>query len=335
MKKSLTFIALALVAASAACGGASKDATQPPDTTVTPPPPPPPPPDTSHTNPPPPPPPPAPGPAAVVFAAGNVGRCVPNGGAEATARMIDTSAAAVFMLGNTASPRSTADNITCGYEPFWGKFKAKTYATMGNLDVTDTTTRDAGAYYAYWNDRAGPAGKGWYSFDLNGWHVVVLNTEGGTTTYNAASEQQAWLAADLSASTAKCKLAIFHRPFVYSGSAGASMNSNLGSIWAKLMAGGVDLVLVGGQYTYERMSPVNSSGVRDDANGITQFNVGMGGGVANGFGGVVNGQHPASAFVDNVNQGVLRLSLNANSADYSYRTAASPNGSDNGSIACK
>ena len=333
MKKFMTFVALGLVAASAACGGSGKDTTQPPDTTVTPPPPPPPPPDTDTTVTPPPPPP----ASATVYAAGNIGKCPVNGYAAETAALIDSSATAVFVLGNAASGTGggTAANYACGFDPFWGQFRSKWYATMGNLDVIGDTTggaRPAPDFYTYFGDRAGPVNKGWYSFDLNGWHIVVLNTEGGTATYNSGSEQQAWLAQDLAASTAQCKLAFFHRQFVYTGSAGPSMNSNLGSIWAKLIAGGVDLVLVGGQYSYERMNPVNSAGA-PDPNGIPQFNMGMGGGVQN-TGTISPNHHPASAIVANA-RGVLRLTLNATSADYKYLSVNPADVNDAGTVTCR
>jgi hypothetical protein len=331
VKQFITLSALALLALSAACGGSSKDSTAPRDSTVTPPPPPPPP-----GPPAPPPPPPPPTGSAVVFAAGNIGRCPVNGGAESTARLIDTSAAAVLVLGNAISPTGTAANYSCGFDPFWGKFRSKWHATMGNLDVTDTTNgaRNAPDYYGYFGAAAGPTNQGWYSFDLNGWHIVVLNTEGGTNSYNSGSEQQAWLATDLAASTATCKLAVFHRAFVYSGSTpGGSMNSNLASIWAKLMAGGVDLVLTGGMYSYERTNPIASAGTRDDANGIIQINVGMGGGTASH--GDVSGTHPSSAFITG-STGVLRLTLNATSADWKYLTTnGTASDADAGTVTCK
>jgi hypothetical protein len=333
VKQFITLSALALLALSAACGGSSKDSTAPRDSTVTPPPPPPPP-----GPPAPPPPPPPPGTTASVFAAGNIGRCPVNGGAEKTARLIDSSAAAVLVLGNIASPVSTAGNIACGFAPFWERFSNKWYATMGNLDVTDTTNgaRNAPDFYSYFGSRAGPSGQGWYSFDLNGWHIVVLNTEGGVTTYNSTSDQQKWLATDLAANTAKCTMAVFHRAFVYSGTNGASINSNLGSIWSKLMAGGVDVVVTGGQYSYERMNPINSAGAPDANAGIPQFNVGMGGGTSTA--GAVNGKHPASAFWSGAT-GVLKLDLSASSATYSY-IALNADGvtstvADTGTIACK
>ena len=329
MKKSIRLFALASLSASAllsvACGGSGKDTTQPPDTTVTPPPPPP------GPNPPPPPPPTG---SATVFAAGNIGKCPVNGGAEATARLVDSTAAAVFVLGNAANPNGSAANYSCGFDPFWGRFKAKTYATMGNHDVLDTLpdgTRNAADFYAYFGDRAGPAGKGWYSFDLNGWHVVVLNTEGGTATYNSGSAQQAWLAADLNASTAKCKMAVFHRSFVYTGSAGPSMNSNLASIWSKLAAGGVDVVLTAGAYTYERMNPVASNGQPDAANGIVQFNVGMGGETS--VPGSLGAHHPASAYLTG-DSGVLRLTLNGTGFDWNYLKVDGSAG-DTGSATCR
>lgn len=50
-------------------------------------------------------------------------------------------------------------------------------------------------YYAYFGAAAGPAGKGYYSYNLaNNWHVIVLNSQGtevGGTS--AGSPQETWL----------------------------------------------------------------------------------------------------------------------------------------------
>lgn len=51
------------------------------------------------------------------------------------------------------------------------------------------------AYYASFGAAAGPAGKGYYSYNLaNNWHVIVLNSQGtkvGGT--GAGSPQETWL----------------------------------------------------------------------------------------------------------------------------------------------
>src|SRR5262249_35650548 len=145
VKKSMTVITLSLLALAVACS--KKDATSPNggDTTVVTPPPPPPPP-----GPQPPPPPPPPSRTATIFAAGNIAKCS-NANADATARLIDTSASAVFTLGNAANPLGDAATYSGCFDATWGRFKARIYPTMGNHDVLDTTNgvRNASGYYGY------------------------------------------------------------------------------------------------------------------------------------------------------------------------------------------
>lgn len=322
MKQSLKFIALSLVTLAAACGSKGDVATSPPDTTTTNPPP----------APPPPPPPPTGGPSVTVFAAGNIAKCS-NNNAAATARLIDSTAAAVITIGNAANPNGgTADYTSC-FDPTWGKFKSIIHPAIGNHDYLPDSL--ATPYFAYFGAAAGTAPDGWYSFDVGAWHVVVLNTErgGNSNVYNAASQQQAWLAADLKAhASAKCTMAVWHRPrFLSSNTPGYTENTTLTSLWSLLDGAGVDVILNAGEYAYERMVPLTAAGARDDAKGMVQFNVGLGGeNVGSTFSQMnSNSAHFSTAF------GVLKLTLRDGSADYSYLTIPSANDpGDTGSITC-
>ncbi|HEY2804756.1 MAG TPA: hypothetical protein VGI92_02770 [Gemmatimonadales bacterium] len=313
MKTSIKILALAMLPVAAACGSKGGDVTTPPDTTIVTPPPPPPPPTGGTVN---------------VFAAGNISKCS-NGNAAATAGLIDTSAAAVMMLGNAADSGTTAD-YAC-YDAAWGKFKTITHPTVGNHDYLLDPT--AAPYFAYFGASAGTAPDGWYSFDVGTWHVVVLNTEegGNSNVYKSGSPQQMWLSADLQAhASAKCTMAVWHRPrFLSSTTAGYVENTTLQSTWAILDGAGVDVILNAGQYQYERMVPLTAAGARDDAKGIVQFNVGLGGESAGPTPTVVS---PNSAII-NMSFGVLKLTLKDGAYDYSYLTAPGTVG-DTGSGIC-
>jgi hypothetical protein len=312
-------MAIGLLAVAAACSG--KDTTAvPPDTTITPPPPPP------GPNPPPPPPPPAAGPVTV-FAAGNISTCGTTRD-EATARLIDTTAT-VFALGDMAFPYGRAADFTNCYGQSWGIHKARTYATLGNHEYDSSATAEYAR--AYFGERAGSNGKGFFSFNLGAWHVVVLNTGNRAhVDYAGGSEQLAWLQSDLAANKTKCTLAVFHDPRFFSSTLpGYTDRPTLASLWTTLVNGGVDLAVSGNLHHYERLAPMDAAGARDDANGIMSFNVGTGGQAVQAPSHI----HPNSVVRD-WGFGVLKLTLR--DADFDFEFVPIPGNpfTDSGSGTC-
>jgi len=114
----------------------------------------------------------------------------------------------VFTAGDNAYPDGAAAELAC-YDRSWGGFKHRTYPSPGNHEYQSD---GAAPYFAYFGARAGPAGRGYYSYDLGGWHVVALNSE------RDLDAEAGWLAADLAAHPAACTLAYWHKPLVTSGS---------------------------------------------------------------------------------------------------------------------
>ena len=110
-------------------------------------------------------------------------------------------------------------------------------------------------YFAYFGIRAGPPGKGYYSYDVDGWHVISLNSElyfeAGDSTQ--AKAQEDWLRRDLMDHHVFCTFAYFHRPLFSSGTYGAT--HEVLSLWSILYDAGVDLVLNGHEHDYERFLP--------------------------------------------------------------------------------
>lgn len=281
-----------------------------------------------------PPPPPPPG-SATLMAAGNIAVCS-NNNDEITAQLIDTVPnAVVIALGDNAFPSGSAAAYNDCYGPTWGRFKDRTYAVLGNHDWDSTTASFAGAV-SYFGDRAGPAGKHYYSFDVGAWHVIVLNVISGTNppvAYNSSSEQQAWLAADLQANAGKkCTMAVWHDPRFMSALSDPSFmeRTTLSSLWSRLEAGGVDVVLNGNQHWYERMHPMRTDGTRNDSLGIRQFIVGTGG---------ESVVYPAHTHPNNVltwaAYGVIRFTLRDGSYDWNFQTARGQDPfSDSGTGTC-
>src|SRR4029077_18409729 len=113
----------------------------------------------------------SPGSTVTLVGAGDIASCT-SSGYEATANLLDGISGTVFTLGDNAYENgSTSDFANC-YNPSWGRHKARTRPTAGNHDYN---TSGATGYFGYFGASAGDPAKGYYSYDLGDWHVVVLN----------------------------------------------------------------------------------------------------------------------------------------------------------------
>jgi alkaline phosphatase len=130
-------------------------------------------------------------------------------------------------------------------------------------------------YFDYFGARAGPRGRGWYSYDAGGWHFVALNGNCEAVGCAPGSAQERWLRADLARHRRPCTLAYWHQPRFSSGLHGNAPNT--APLWADLQAAGAELVLSGHDHSYERFAPQNASGGFAPARGIIQFVAGTGG----------------------------------------------------------
>ncbi|MEQ1691183.1 MAG: metallophosphoesterase [Gemmatimonas sp.] len=231
--------------------------------------------------------------ASILIGAGDIARCDATGD-EATALIVDSilladSVAkvsdAVFTLGDNAYTSGSTGQWTNCFTPSWGDPQKR---IMKNIKPSpgnhEYYTAGADPYYKYFGKAAGPAGKGYYSYDIGEWHAVVLNTEivvSSSFDLPARKEQLDWLDADLKASTKECTVAYWHHPRFSSGSHGSDVK--LGPIWQTLHRYGVDLVLSGHDHHYERFAPMNAEGVLDTLHGIPSFVIGTGGGELRGM----------------------------------------------------
>ncbi|HEU4557351.1 MAG TPA: metallophosphoesterase [Longimicrobium sp.] len=188
---------------------------------------------------------------------------------EGTARLLDRVGGVVMPLGDLVYSSGTVRQFADCYDPTWGRHKERTRPVAGNHDYR---TADGAPYYAYFGKAAGEPGKGWYSFDVDGWHVVVLNTE---TDFSEGSEQMRWLRRDLERHPVKCTLAATHRPRFSSGKHGDS--ERMKPLFQVLYDGGVDVLLSGHDHLYARYAPQDPRGRKDRERGIRQFVVGTGG----------------------------------------------------------
>jgi hypothetical protein len=242
----------------------------------------------------------APVPEAVLLAAGDIGTCQ-GGGGEATAELVERLPGTVAALGDNVYENGSADEYANCYAPHWGRLLSRTRPAAGNHDYHSA---GAAPYFAYFGDAAGPAGRGWYSYDLGSWHVIVLNSNcaevGGC---GGGSAQWLWLRADLAAHPAACTLAYWHAPRFSSGEHGPA--TNMVDIWRVLYDANAELVLSGHDHEYERFAPQDPVGDRDDVRGVRQFVVGTGGGELR----EVSKAAPNSEELITHTYGVLRLDL--------------------------
>lgn len=206
--------------------------------------------------------------ADVLVGAGDIASCNATGD-EATAALLDALPGTVFTAGDNVYPNGTADEFRACYGPTWGRHRARTYPVPGNHDYKST---GAAPYFAYFGERAGPAGKGYYSFALGDWLILMLNTN---IAVGAESEQADWLRAQLAGRERGCEIAISHHPRFSSGPHGSEVR--MSAIWRILYDAGVELAIAGHDHIYERFAPMTPEGALDTARGVRQFVVGTGG----------------------------------------------------------
>ena len=231
--------------------------------------------------------------------------------ANATADIISANPnAAVFTAGDNSNESGTASQYANCVAKTWGAFKDRIRPVPGNHDYM---TSGAGPYYAYFGAAAGPAGKGYYSYNqANNWHVVALNamcsSVGGC---QAGSPEETFLRNDLAANAGKHVIAIWHIPSFSSGGEHGNNPAYL-AWWQDLYAAHADIVIDGHDHDYERFGLQSPAG-KADANGIREFVVGTGGAGQRPFGTIrANSQVRSTGTF-----GVLQLTLGAHS--YSWR----------------
>jgi acid phosphatase type 7 len=263
----------------------------------------------------------------VIVAAGDIADCTSDGD-EATARLVSGMEGTVLTLGDNAYPDGTAQDFEECYEPSWGQFKERTRPAPGNHEYE---SGGASAYFDYFGDAAGDPDKGYYSYDLGGWHFVALNSNcGEELRCGPGSPQGRWLEKDLAASDEEaCTLAYFHHPLFTSGSYRPGIK-RVERLWEILYAGGVDVVLNGHDHNYQRFAPQDPQGRADPEDGIREFVVGTG-----GRSNYQISQPIANTEVYNDDTfGVLELTLHPKSYDWKFVPVAGDTFTDSGVARC-
>ena len=224
--------------------------------------------------------------------------------ATLTANLVLRLPGKVLALGDLVYPTGSTRQFQECYEATWGQFKRRTYPVPGNHEYKQ---KNAQPYFDYWGNLAGQAGKGYYSFDAGEWHIIALNSKLEKKEHQAVvSAQHAWLKHDLAATKARCILAYWHHPVFSSGQ--HSGTPRMKNILHTLYDVGVTVVLAGHAHHYERFSPQNPEGERDQKRGFRQFVIGTGGVPLR----PLKKQHRNSEMFQADALGILRLDLYSN-----------------------
>jgi Calcineurin-like phosphoesterase len=255
----------------------------------------------------------APAPAATLIAVGDAASCRTEDD-SAVAGVIAGIPGTLAMLGDTVYERGTAEEFEECYAPVFGRFWRRTRAALGNHEY-GTGNADAAIRYFRLPRR------GYYSYELGAWHVVVLNSNCGSIGgCGPGSPQERWLRSDLAAHPATCTVAYWHHPRWSSGLHGS--DASMTALWSTLARGRADVVLAGHDHHYERFAPIDR---------MRSFVVGTGG----------RSHYPvlvrrrASQVVNDRTFGVLRLTLRP--ASYTWRFVSVPGSSftDAGTGRCR
>lgn len=262
----------------------------------------------------------------VLVGAGDIGDC--DGTAdEATAALLDQIPGIVFTAGDGAYDDGSAKDFGNCFHPSWGKYRDRIRPAVGNHEYH---TGGARGYFTYFGTAAGDPAKGYYSYNLGAWHVVVLNSNcdeiGGC---GADSEQARWLRADLSATPTRCTLAYWHHAYYTSG------DQHKPAQWMRplvetLYTGGVDVVVAAHNHNYERFAPQTPDNVRDDVHGIRAFVVGTGGADLNGF----RDPEPNSEVRGGDAHGVIKFTLDPESYSWQFLPESGKSFTDTGTGSC-
>ncbi len=250
-------------------------------------------------------------PSPTLVAAGDVASCRSSGD-EATAALVARIPGTVAVLGDAVYEQGTTAEFADCYS--WKRFRARTRAALGNHEYNTGSADAAIAYFRL-------PRRGYYSYELGTWHVVVLNSNclpaGGC---GVGSPQQRWLSADLARHPRGCTIAYMHHPRFSSGAHGS--DATIAPLWRTLALGGADVVLAGHDHHYERFAPIG---------GIRSFVVGTGG--RSHY--PVLRRLPTSRVVDDRTYGVLQLTLSPGAYAWRFRPVTGSTFTDAGSGICR
>lgn len=237
------------------------------------------------------------------------------------------SYARVLPLGDEQYDCGSLGAFNASYDASWGQFNPIAAPVPGNHEYSATSANnEAGCsasgtgYFQYFAnhgvaDAAGVNGHGYYSYDLNGWHIIALNsqcTAAATGGCGAGSTQETWLRNDLANHPAQCTLAYWHKAAWSTIGGGAAETRTM---WADLANAGAELVLSGHYHHYERFADLDANGQVATGPGLREIIAGTGGESQGSFASTT----PATGSeVRKLGYGITAVTLNSGGYSWQY-----------------
>jgi hypothetical protein len=280
--------------------------------------------------------------SVTVLAAGDISSpsCSSDAGSWATAAILDQNPnATVIPLGDTAYDHGQPSDFQC-YDRTWGRAKARTIPMIGDheYDVVQGGTPPGVGFFNYFHDQLAPYGaaaldpsKGYFSYDLGAWHVVVLNSSCYFQVAPSCNTelQEQWFENDLNTHPSDCTLVTWHAARWSSGSIHGDYFPTQ-QFWLTAYDHGVDLVMSGNDHLYERFARMDAAGNADPQYGVRPFVVGTGGYSHYDFGTI----QPNSQVRNSDTYGVLKLTLRQSDFDWQFLPEAGHTFTDSGTDQC-
>ncbi len=247
-----------------------------------------------------------------VVAVGDMATCGADE-APAVSALLDTLPGTILGVGDYAYPDGTQAEYDDCFDPKFGRHRSRMVTAVGNHEYH---TKGAVPYFGYFGAAAGDPKKGYFTRTIDGWQVIVLNSNCGRIGgCGQSSAQYRWLEAQLAAAPGLCRIAVVHHPR-WSSWSNYSDGYRTGELLELLHGAGTDIVLTGHAHQYERLIQLDPAGVADPANGFTQFTIGTGGVSLRSP--VAGELLPSSAFRSTNHHGALALSLDADSYQWRF-----------------
>jgi acid phosphatase type 7 len=208
------------------------------------------------------------GATVTMLAVGDIGMCGSPGVAQ-TARLVAGLEGDLLLAGDIAYFQGTAANFRDCFNPSWGQFRSRWHPVPGNHEHESP---GAAPYFAYFQEAAGPPGRGYYSFMAADWLILMLDSNIAATR---GSPQWEFARAALEGQRTPCTMAVWHHPRFSSGPNGS--HTFMTDMWELLETHRAEIIFSGHDHLYERFARMRSDGTADPVAGIRQFTAGTGG----------------------------------------------------------
>ncbi|GAB3355425.1 hypothetical protein GCM10027452_23020 [Micromonospora halotolerans] len=208
-----------------------------------------------------------------------------------------------------------------GADAFFGRLRGVTTPVVGNHEYTGNR---ADGYFHFWDNIPH-----YYSYDVNGWHFVAIDSTSNYNRVAPGTPQYEWLAADLAANRSPCTMVFWHHPLFSIGSEDPA--PRMQAMWDLMAAHHVTLLLSAHDHNYQRWTPMGAGGA-PAADGIVELVVGGGGHSSQGF-----LSSDARVVKTNKSYGAIRMELFGNRADLRYHAAGAGGTTlvDSSTVSCK